>query len=175
MNATTIEAEPPADTTEEIVSRRSQTHHNSIRGYAAIGLATPKNSINVGAALRAAGAFGAAMVAVTGKRLRGFSTDTQCARRRLPLLFVDDLHAVVPHDCVPIAIELAHGAKPLPTFPHPPRAFYIFGPEDGSLGAGITSWCRDVIYIPSGCLNLAAAVNLVLYDRMVKRGEWERK
>jgi len=51
----------------------------------------------------------------------------------------------------------------------------VLGPEDGSLGAGITSWCRDVVYIPAGCLNLAAAVNLVLYDRMVKRGEWERR
>ncbi len=146
-------------------------------GFSAVGLHNAKNSINVGHALRAAGAFDASMVAVSGTRgqkFRGFITDTECVRRRLPLLFVDNLWDVIPHNCVPIAVELLNGAKPLPTFPHPPRAFYIFGPEDGTLGEGITSWCRDVIYVPSGCLNLAACVNVVLYDRMVKRGEWAR-
>lgn len=143
-------------------------------GFAAIGLFHPKNGVNVGAVLRAAGVFDVAMVAVTGNRFKAYPTDTECVRRRMPLLFVDDLRSVIPHDCVPIAIELIPGAKPLPTFPHPPRAFYVFGPEDGSLGQGVTSWCRDVLYIPAGCLNLAAAVNVVLYDRMVKRGEWMR-
>jgi hypothetical protein len=32
-----------------------------LRGYAAIGLDNPKNNINVGAALRAAGVYGAAL------------------------------------------------------------------------------------------------------------------
>jgi tRNA(Leu) C34 or U34 (ribose-2'-O)-methylase TrmL len=144
------------------------------RGYAALGLFNPKNSINVGHVLRAAGAFGAAMVAATGERFRGFPTDTEAARRFLPLLFVDDLRTVIPHDCVPVAIELVEGAKPLTTFPHPPRAFYIFGPEDGSLGRAVTDWCRDTVYIPAGCLNLAACVNVVLYDRLVKRGGHDR-
>lgn len=144
------------------------------RGFAAIGLVQPKNSINVGHVLRAAGAFGASMVAVTGSRIKGsYLTDTEAVRRHLPLLFVPNLRDVIPHDCVPIAIELIEGAKPLPTFPHPPRGFYIFGPEDGSLGASVLSWCRDVVRVPAGCLNLAAAVNVVLYDRLVKRGEWE--
>ena len=31
------------------------------------------------------------------------------------------------------------------------------------------SWCRDVVYIPTnGCMNLAACVNVVLYDRLSK-------
>jgi tRNA(Leu) C34 or U34 (ribose-2'-O)-methylase TrmL len=144
------------------------------RGFAAIGLSNPKNNINVGHALRAAGAFGASMIAATGQRAGTFLTDTEAVRRHLPLLFVDDLRSVIPYDCVPIAIELLEGAKPLVTFPHPPRAFYIFGPEDGTLGAAITSWCRDVVYIPCGSLNLAAAINVVLYDRLTKRGEWLR-
>lgn len=144
--------------------------------YSAIGLHLPKNSINVGHVMRAAGVFGASLVAASGKRCKGsMATDTEAAHRRIPLLWVDDLREVIPHDCVPIAIELADGAKPLPTFPHPPRALYIFGPEDGGLGEGIRSWCRDVLYVPAGCLNLAAAVNVVLYDRMVKRGEWANK
>ena len=38
------------------------------RGYVGIGLERPKNDINVGAALRAAGIYGAAGVAATGTR-----------------------------------------------------------------------------------------------------------
>jgi tRNA(Leu) C34 or U34 (ribose-2'-O)-methylase TrmL len=37
------------------------------------------------------------------------------------------------------------------------------------LGERVLSWCRDVVYIPTnGCLNLAACVNVVLYDRQSK-------
>jgi hypothetical protein len=36
------------------------------RGYSAIGLHQPKTPVNVGAALRAAGCYGAAMVATSG-------------------------------------------------------------------------------------------------------------
>lgn len=49
------------------------------------------------------------------------------------------------------------------------RALYIFGPEDGSLDKEIRDWCEDVVYIPTtGCMNLAATVNVVLYDRLAK-------
>lgn len=56
-----------------------------------------------------------------------------------------------------------------PEYTHPDRALYIFGPEDGSLDKEIRDWCEDVIYIPTtGCMNLAATVNVVLYDRLAK-------
>jgi hypothetical protein len=45
------------------------------RGYAAIGLCSPKTNANVGSALRAAGCFGAAMVAVSGRRYGRAPTD----------------------------------------------------------------------------------------------------
>ena len=68
--------------------------------------------------------------------------------------------------------KLHKPATPLPQYKHPDRAFYIFGPEDGTLGQSVTGWCRDIIYVPTiFCMNLAAAVNVVLYDRMAKRGE----
>jgi tRNA(Leu) C34 or U34 (ribose-2'-O)-methylase TrmL len=64
-------------------------------------------------------------------------------------------------------------AKPIQDYAHPERAIYIFGAEDGTLGKKITSWCRDVIYVPTnGCLNLSMCVNIVLYDRMIKRKEF---
>ena len=109
------------------------------------------------------------MVATTGARYTRAPTDVGAAYRSIPLLHVDDLHGVVPFDCVPIAVDLIAGAKSLPTFRHPRSAFYVFGPEDGTLGREILSWCRDVVMIPTnGCLNLAAAVNVVLYDRAAK-------
>lgn len=142
----------------------------SDRGFAAIGLHLPKTVANIGSVLRAAGCYGAAMVAASGLRYRRAPTDTQASFRHLPLIQTEDLHSVIPFDCVPVAVDLIDGARPLHSYSHPERAFYVFGPEDGTLGKAVTSWCRDVIYIPTThCMNLAATVNVVLYDRMVKR------
>jgi tRNA(Leu) C34 or U34 (ribose-2'-O)-methylase TrmL len=140
------------------------------RGYAAIGLSHPKTPVNVGSALRAAGCFGAAMVATSGSRYTRSPTDTMKIYRHIPLIQCDDLHDIIPFDCVPVAVDLIFGAVSLKDYAHPERAFYIFGPEDGTLGRRTLEWCRDVVYVPTnGCMNLAAAVNVVLYDRSVKR------
>ena len=140
-----------------------------MRGYSAVGLHNPKTPANVGSALRAAGCYGAAMLAMTGQRFRRAATDTASAWRHLPLIKTDDLRSVIPFDCVPVAVDLVPGARSLASYVHPDRAFYIFGPEDGTLGPDVLAWCRDVIYVPTeGCMNLAAAVNVVLYDRMAK-------
>lgn len=139
------------------------------RGYAAIGLHMPKTASNVGSVLRAAHCYGAAMVAQTGNRYRYASTDTSKAYRHLPLLKVDDLHSVIPHDCVPVAVDLLPNAQSIVDYKHPERAFYIFGPEDGTLGQAITGYCRDIIFVPTAfCMNLAVTVNVVLYDRFAK-------
>lgn len=83
----------------------------SARGYAAIGLHNPKTPHNVGSVLRAAHCYGVAMVAHTGQRYRGAPTDTMKAWRHLPLLQTEDLHALIPHDCVPVAIDILPGAR----------------------------------------------------------------
>lgn len=141
------------------------------RGFAAVGLHQPKTPRNIGSVLRAAGCFDAAMVAASGTRYQRACTDTQASYKHMPLIQCDDLHSIIPFDCVPVAVDLIDGARDLRTYTHPERAFYIFGPEDGTLGQKITSWCRDVVYIPTKhCLNLAATVNVVLYDRQQKRG-----
>lgn len=140
------------------------------RGYAAIGLDNPKNNINVGAVLRAAGVYGAAFVATTGARYGRAPTDTIKAYRHLPLLQPKELRDIIPFDCVPVTVELLEGAISLPEYEHPERAFYIFGAEDNTLGGRVTSWCRDIVYVPTnGCMNLAATVNVVLYDRLSKQ------
>jgi len=119
------------------------------RGYACIGLYHPTSPINVGSVMRAAFAFDAAFVAIAGTRVRSGPTDTPKAWRHLPLIFTDDLYAAIPYNCVPVAVELVDNARPLHEYAHPERAFYIFGPENGTLGKAVLDWCRDVVYIPT--------------------------
>jgi len=140
------------------------------RGFSCIGLDDPKTPVNVGSAIRAAGCYDVSIIAIRGDRFGRTPTDTMKQYRHRPVLRVEDLHSVVPFDCVPVAVDLIEGATSLIDYVHPERAFYIFGAEDATLGNRVTSWCRDIIYIPTnGCMNLAASVNVVLYDRMQKQ------
>lgn len=141
-----------------------------MRGYSIIGLDNPKTPANIGSAMRAVGVYGASALFFTGSRIKPGYTDTMKHYRHIPLTNVPDLHRVVPYDCVPVAVELIDGAISLPEYRHPERAFYVFGAEDNTLGYRVLSWCRDIVYIPtSGCMNLAATVNVVLYDRLQKQ------
>jgi hypothetical protein len=73
-------------------------------------------------------------------------------------------------DVVPVGVELVQGAQLLPHFKHPAKTVYVFGPEDGSIPTSIRHLCHTFVAIPTAhCLNLSNAVNLVLYDRLVKR------
>jgi tRNA(Leu) C34 or U34 (ribose-2'-O)-methylase TrmL len=75
----------------------------------------------------------------------------------------------------PVAVEIRDGAENLVDFVHPEDAVYVFGPEDSSLGGHTLSKCHRFVRIPSmGCLNLAAAVNVVLYDRAAKEARIRR-
>lgn len=69
-----------------------------------------------------------------------------------------------------MAVELLPAAQSLVDFEHPEDALYVFGPEDGGLPKPIRLACHRFVFIPTHhCLNLAAAVNVVLYDRRLKR------
>ncbi|MEH6563926.1 MAG: RNA methyltransferase [Halopseudomonas sp.] len=137
-----------------------------------IGLSNPKSPTNMGAVLRAAGCFNADAVRYTGTRhdrAAQYSTDTKQVARRLPATRVESLLEALPADTQVVCIELVEGAVPLPQFVHPARALYLFGPEDGTLEQALVDRADAVVYIPTqGCLNLAATVNLVLYDRLCK-------
>jgi len=139
-----------------------------------IGLINPKSPTNVGGVLRAAGCYGADEVYFTGTRYlnaKKFHTDTKNALERIPLTGTESLDLVKSDGAKAVVIELIEGATPLPEFKHPENAFYIFGPEDGSVGKDVLKWCDEVVYIPTiGCMNLAATCNVVLYDRLAKLG-----
>ena len=139
------------------------------RGFASIGLDRPKCLANLGGVLRAAGCYGAASVHVYGERLKKVSTDTMKAYRHIPCMNVDDLMASVPFGAMPVVIEIHDRARSLVTFTHPESAFYIFGPEDGSVRKEIIERAPMVVKVPTAyCMNLAATVNVVLYDRAAK-------
>lgn len=145
--------------------------NTGMRGFASIALHNPKYDTNVGGALRAAQCFGVSSVALCGKRLARYATDVMKTERHIPILHcLDDIMSLCPHAASPVAVEIVPGATSLPLFIHPQSAYYIFGPEDGSIPTKTINRCRHVVQIPSShCLNLAAAVNVLLYDRMAKR------
>jgi|TARA_Y100001956_G_scaffold6814_1_gene5971 tRNA(Leu) C34 or U34 (ribose-2'-O)-methylase TrmL len=137
-----------------------------------IGLQNPKSATNVASILRAAGCFGVSSVFYTGQRFRHakeFNADTKAYHRVIPTVGVDHLETVIPSGATVVGVELVEGATPLPEFVHPDNAFYLFGPEDGSMEPSLVAKCDHVVYIPTfNSLNLAATVNVLLYDRLAK-------
>ena len=140
--------------------------------FSIVGLINPKSPQNVGMVMRAAGCYEANKVFYTGERFdraRKFYTDTQDVHEKIPLRWVDNLISSVPEGFEIVAVELIEGAIPLMHFQHPEKTYYIFGSEDGSVPQEILDRCDHVVYIPTiGCMNLAATVNVVLYDRLAK-------
>lgn len=145
-----------------------------VRGFFSIGLLRPKVPDNIAGVLRAAGCYGAHFIAIEEDRsvtTQGVRhrANTQKIERHVPILR-GSLKELRPFDCAAVAVDLVEDARPLPRFCHPDRAFYIFGPENGTLGPDVLSWCEHRIMIPTRfCMNLAACANVVLYDRMAKR------
>lgn len=149
-----------------------------------IGLTNPKSPSNVGAVMRAAGCYGVDQVLYSGNRYAQaakfsgskLNTDTKKARDTIPLLVIDGFEQVkeqlenLPETTKIICVDLVEGATPLPYFQHPEQALYIFGPEDGTISQAVINNADDVVYVPTvGCMNLAASVNVLLYDRLAKR------
>jgi tRNA(Leu) C34 or U34 (ribose-2'-O)-methylase TrmL len=127
--------------------------------------------------MRAAGCYQADKIYYTGKRYEHaakFNTDTKNVKDKIPLIAVDDITEAVFENIKIGCVDLVEGSIPLPHFEHPKNALYVFGPEDGSIPQNIINQADAVVYIPTvGCMNLAATVNVLLYDRMVKLKNFE--
>jgi tRNA(Leu) C34 or U34 (ribose-2'-O)-methylase TrmL len=145
----------------------------------AVALIDPKYPHNVGAALRACSCWGVGQLWWTGRRVtlnvhRGqrLPREERMKGYRSVQAARDDrvFDRFEPGSVTPVAVELRPDAESLVTFEHPADALYVFGPEDGGLPKPVRLLCHRFVVIPTHhCLNLAAAVNVVLYDRRLKR------
>ena len=141
-----------------------------------IGLVNPKSPENVSSVMRSAGNFSVDSVFYSGSRYpRAIRLNpdipnmSRAVSQGIPLSGVDSLIDVFSSDTKIICVELVENAIPLPEFQHPDNAFYIFGPEDSSITQDIIDSADAVVYVPTtGCMNLAATVNVLLYDRLAK-------
>lgn len=140
-----------------------------------IGLTDPKSPSNVGAVMRAAGCYQADEVRYTGvryARAAKFHTDTKDMSRTIPLNVAESLIDNISAGQKVVCVDLVEGAIPLPEFVHPENAIYIFGPEDGTISQAVINRADAVVYVPTvGCMNLAASVNVLLYDRLAKSSD----
>jgi tRNA(Leu) C34 or U34 (ribose-2'-O)-methylase TrmL len=143
----------------------------------AVALIDPRYGHNVGNALRACACFGIEQLWWTGNRVQLDSWKGERLPREERMkgyknvqMFNYDRFFDKFKDVTPVAVELRPGTESLIEFEHPENPLYIFGPEDGSIPRHLNNLCHRLLVIPShNCLNLAAAVNVVLYDRRAKR------
>lgn len=138
-----------------------------------IGLTDPKSPSNVGAVMRAAGCYDASKVFYTGERYERasrFHTDTKNVTSRIPLQHIEDFAELKKDGRQLVCVDLIQGAIPLPDFTHPEKAIYVFGAEDSSISQQLVDIADAVVFVPTiGCMNLAASVNVLLYDRLAKQ------
>jgi tRNA G18 (ribose-2'-O)-methylase SpoU len=151
-----------------------------MRGYFAIGVEGVSKAGNLGNLVRSAHAFGASFVFTLAPALdlREMAyVDTSDAGGHVPFYtYPDSADLTLPRDCTLVGVELLDEAVALPSFRHPLRAAYVFGPERGSLSPGLVERCEFVVRIPTRfCINVGVAGALVMYDRMICLGRFAER
>ena len=141
---------------------------------AGIILINPKFLHNIAGAIRSCSCFGVTQLYWTGSRVDPSKFDRLPREERMKgYAAVSWRNEQRPFDLIgdatPVCIEIHSGAISVAHFNHPENCFYVFGPEDGGVPQVIRKLCHLFVYIPSRhCLNLAAATNVILYDRSIK-------
>lgn len=139
----------------------------------AVLLVNPKYTANVGAIQRAASCFNIPQVWFTGNRIKLEEGERLPREERMKgYKNVELIQYDYPFDhfkgATPVCLEVG-GTENLFDFEHPENALYVFGPEDGSVEQMQRRFCHRFVKIPTlHCTNLAAAVYIVLYDRVMK-------
>lgn len=150
----------------------------------AIIMFNPKYPHNVGAAVRACSCFDSSLIVFSGDRVslepegkKGYRLpreERMKGYKHVKLINDEYPFNRFTKNVTPVAVELRPNAEQLPYFIHPENPVYVFGPEDGSIPQIYLKHCQRFLVIPSPfCLNLAASIYVVLYDRIAKimRGE----
>jgi len=106
-----------------------------------IVLCNPKYPHNVGTVVRACSCFGAKSIIFTGSRVslnpsKGYRLPREERMKGYKdVMLLNDEYPFnrFNNDVIPVAVEVRPNSEPLPTFIHPEKAVYVFGPEDGSI------------------------------------------
>lgn len=149
------------------------------RGYFGIGVERISKPMNVGNLFRSAHAFGASFVfTIAADYSRRLSrSDTSAAFDSLPVHDYATAGALdLPRGCALVGVELLDEAVALPSFRHPRRAAYVFGPERGALSPELVERCEFMVRIPTRfCINVASAGAVLMYDRMISLGRFAER
>lgn len=158
---------------------QGQKKDGAMRGYFGVGVEGISKPLNAGNLFRSAHAFGASFVftIAADRRVALHRADTSRTDENLPwYAFSDPADLSLPRDCELVGVELLDAAIPLPSFRHPLKAAYVFGPERGSLSPALAARCRHLIRIPTAfCINLSTAGAIVLYDRLLNLGRFAER
>jgi tRNA G18 (ribose-2'-O)-methylase SpoU len=148
-----------------------------MRGYFGIGAEGISKAMNVGSLFRSAHAFGASFmftVAAVYLRREGGKADTSDAHGHVPFYGFPDVGSMVlPSECQLVGVEITDDAIELPSFHHPRRAAYVFGPERGALSPEMAARCAFLVRIPTRfSVNVGIAGAIVMYDRQLSLGRF---
>lgn len=150
------------------------------RGYFGVGVEEISKPGNVGNLVRSAHAFGASFVFFINPQVSVTETrvsDTSKSGGHMPQYVFPTAEAMVlPRDCTLVGIELTEDAIELPSFRHPLKAAYIFGPEMGTLSPAMLKRCAFTVRIPTSfCINVGMAGVVTMYDRMISLGKFAER
>lgn len=143
----------------------------------AVALINPKYPHNVGAVKRACSCFNVKQLWYSGNRVPLDAKDGYRLPREermkgyanVEIRNFDYFFEQFDKDVTPVAVELRPNSELLTNFVHPEKPLYVFGPEDGSIPQVMLQHCHRYVVIPTAhCTNLAAAVYIILYDRLLK-------
>jgi len=139
----------------------------------AVVMVNPKYPHNLAAAIRACSCFGVDNLIYTGDRMDIKPNERLPREERMKgYAAVDWRRSDFPLNGrgTPVCVEVMENSEPLTTFVHPDDAIYVFGPEDGGVPQTFRLNCFRFVHIPAHhCLNVAAAINVVLAHRFMQR------
>ncbi len=151
-----------------------------MRGYFGIGVEGISKEQNVGTIARSAHAFGASFffaispeVDINALRI----SDTSDAFDHMPYHEYDSVEGfTLPMQCQLVGVELTEESIEMPSFRHPTRAAYVFGPEMGNLSPEMQARCAHIVKIPMKfCVNVGVAAAITMYDRMICLGRFAER
>ena len=148
------------------------------RGYFGIGIENLCTTKNIGTIWRSAQVMGADFIFIIGKRYQTMKTDTMKTWKHIPLFefeSVEHFKSAMPMGSRVVGVELDKRSVSLVEYKHPERAIYLLGAEDKGLSSEAMELCDDIVQIPGEySLNVSAAASIILYDRLLKDGSFEK-